>query len=128
VTDRILIDTSILIDHFRKRPEAMNFIANLSGRPIVSVITVAELFAGVRQGQERREIESFLSRSVLIDVDEQIGIRAGLILRQYRKSHGVGLADALIAASAEADSARVATLNVKHFPMFSDLFVPYQKA
>jgi predicted nucleic acid-binding protein len=38
------------------------------------------------------------------------------------------LADALIAATAEADGARLATLNIKHFPMLPDVLVPYTKA
>jgi predicted nucleic acid-binding protein len=128
VNSRILLDTNIVIDHFRKVSEAMEFVSKLTGRPVISVITAAELFAGVREGKERQQIERFLSQSVLIDVDEQIGVRAGLMLRQYQKSHGVGLADALIAATAEADRAQVATLNRKHFPMLTDVLVPYQKA
>jgi predicted nucleic acid-binding protein len=122
-----VIDTDILIDHFRRLPSALEFVAKLQRRAVISVITAGELFAGVREGTERVEIERFIERAVLIDVDEQIALRAGLILRQYRKSHGVGLADALIAATAEAESAQVASLNEKHFPMFTNVFVPYQK-
>jgi predicted nucleic acid-binding protein len=103
-------------------------MSQLTHRPVVSVITAAELFAGVREGAERKEIEQFLHCTVLIDVDEQIAVQAGLMLRQYRKSHGVGLADALIAAPAEAEHARMVTLNTKHFPMLKDVLVPYQKA
>ena len=128
MSERLVIDTNILVDHFRRLPAAVDFVAHLRGRPVVSVITAGELFAGVREGKERQEIERFLSRTVLIDVDEQIAIRAGLMLRQYRKSHGVGLADALIAATAEVDGAVIATLNAKHFPMLNDVLVPYQKA
>jgi hypothetical protein len=91
------------------------------------VVTVAELFSGVREGAERNEIESFLFRSVLIEIDEQICVRAGLILRQFRKSHGTGLADAIIAASAENMNATLVTLNRKHFPMLTNVLVPYVK-
>jgi predicted nucleic acid-binding protein len=38
-------------------------------------------------------------------------------LRRYRKSHGVELADALIAATAVAHSAMLWTRNRKHYPM-----------
>ena len=128
MNERLVIDTNILVDHFRKFPAAVEFVSQLARRPVVSVITAAELFAGVREGSEREEIERFLSRTVLIDIDEQIAIRAGLMLRDYRKSHGVGLADALLAATAEVDGARLVTLNSKHFPMLNEVLVPYQKA
>jgi predicted nucleic acid-binding protein len=48
----ILLDTNILVDLFRKSPPAVAFIAELRSRPAVSAITVAELFAGVRDGRE----------------------------------------------------------------------------
>jgi predicted nucleic acid-binding protein len=70
-------------------------------------------------------VEEFLTRTILLEVDERIAVRAGLMVRQYRKSHGVGLADAIIAATAEVEDARLATLNVKHFPMLPDVLVPY---
>jgi predicted nucleic acid-binding protein len=50
-----------------------------------------------------------------------------LYRRDYGKSHGVGLADALIAATAELNQATLVTLNQKHFPMIIDIMVPYQK-
>jgi predicted nucleic acid-binding protein len=37
------------------------------------------------------------------------------------------LIDALIAATAEQENARLVTLNRKHFPMLSDVLVPSQK-
>lgn len=127
MADRLVLDTNILIDFFRKRPEAIAFVRGLMARPVVSAITVAELFTGVREGAERRDVEEFLFKCVVVDIDEQIATRAGLILRQYRKSHNVGLADALIAATGEADAARIATLNTKHFPTVAptDLVKPY---
>lgn len=124
---RYLLDTNVLVDFFRYRPEAVNFVDSLRQRPVVSVVTITELFAGVREGTERTDVERFLMRSVHIDVDEQIATRAGLMLRQYRRSHGVGLADALIAATVEAEQATLVTLNTKHFPMLRNVLVPYQK-
>jgi hypothetical protein len=40
---------------------------------------------------------------------------------------GVGLADGLLAATAEAQDAELKTLNVKHYPMFAGLTPPYRK-
>lgn len=42
---------------------------------------------------------------------------AGDNLRLYKKSHGVGLGDALIAAAAHLNKATLWTRNRKHYPM-----------
>jgi predicted nucleic acid-binding protein len=48
---------------------------------------------------------------------------------QYYKSHNVGLADAIIAASASSIDALLVTLNRKHFPMFNgdQILTPHSK-
>ena len=43
--------------------------------------------------------------------------QAGDYLRQYRRSHGLEVADAVIAASAVANKAELWTRNRKHYPM-----------
>ncbi len=63
----------------------------------------------------------------MISVDPEIAERGGLLLRQYNKSHGTGFADAIIAATAEIERATLVTLNSKHFPMRTDVLVPYTK-
>ena len=42
-----------------------------------------------------------------------------------KRSHGVGLPDALIAATAERAELHLASCNLKHFPMFPNLKRPY---
>ncbi|MGA7842599.1 MAG: PIN domain-containing protein, partial [Candidatus Acidiferrales bacterium] len=52
-----------------------------------------------------------------IPIDTEIGVRAGLFLRQYAKSHGVELGDALIAATAALHDLQLWTRNRRHYPM-----------
>ncbi len=42
-------------------------------------------------------------------------------------SHGVGLADAIVAGTAESQGAELKTLNTKHYPMLRGLRLPYAK-
>ena len=51
----------------------------------------------------------------------------GLYRRDYGRSHGTGLADALIAATSEENGADLVTFNRRHFPMVSRLVVPYER-
>lgn len=60
-------------------------------------------------------------------LDASIAVTGGLYRRDYGKRHGTGLADALIASTAEARQATLVTLNAKHFPMLTELLVPYQR-
>lgn len=75
------------------------------------------MYSGVREGKERAALDRFLSKAVVVDVDTQLAEQAGLFVREFGKSHGVAIADAVIAATAIAENAVLATLNVKHFPM-----------
>jgi predicted nucleic acid-binding protein len=120
-----LLDTCIVIDFLRRKPDATAFIRNLDQIPFLSAITVAELYGGVREGDERRKLDKLVNAFHTVSVTEDIGRRGGLHRRQYCGSHGTDLADALIAATAESLGADLVTLNKKHFPMISRLVVPY---
>ena len=66
-----------------------------------------------------------INHSLVLDVTHEIGVKSGEYLKKYRPSHGVGAIDALIAATAEIHGLELATLNLKHFPMFKNLEGPY---
>ena len=125
--DRLLIDTDVLIDYLRGKAEAVSYLEGLTESLLVSVITVAELYAGVREGAERTKLDEFIRAFEIVPVGREVAIRGGLYRRDYMKSHNIGLADALIAATVEFRRATLVTLNSKHFPMLANVVVPYQK-
>jgi predicted nucleic acid-binding protein len=116
----------VLIDYLRDREAAVHTIRRLATRPSVSVVTIAELYAGIRNDQERDRIEGLPALLDVRDVDLETARLAGSYHLQYRRSHGVGMPDALIAATARVHGARLVTRNTRHFPMLDDLLVPYQ--
>jgi len=126
MTRPILVDTDILVDFFRGRKNAVDFINKYSDRIILSAIGVAELFAGVKGDKEKAVLEDFFSIFPVIPVSRQIVKRGGLYKRSYGKSHGIGLSDAVIAATAELENAELKTLNIKHYPMFKGLRPAYK--
>lgn len=129
MTETLLIDTDVIIDYLRGQKDAVAYIEGLIEKPLLSAITIAELYGGVREGDERNALNAFIKAFDIVDVDEAIATKGGLFRRDYGKSHGVGLADAMIAASAYSRNATVVTLNKKHFPMTEiTVIVPYQKA
>ena len=123
----ILLDTDVLIDFFRGLAKAEAFINTYNARIILSSIVVAELYAGVKGDSEQATLQEFVSLFRVVPVSADIGKIGGLYKRDYGKSHGVGLADAILAATAEAENAELKTLNTKHYPMLKDLKPAYLK-
>lgn len=122
-----VVDSDVLIDYLRDQPQAVAFLEGSEQPLAMSVITAAELYAGVRDGEERQQLDTFIGAFTVLPLDRQPAQRAGLWRRQYGPSHGTGLADALIAASVAAAGATLVTLNRRHFPMLADVLVPYAK-
>jgi predicted nucleic acid-binding protein len=123
--ERRLVDTTILVDHLRGREDARQYLKSIEGNRSVSVVSRAELFAGVFDEEDRRKVETLLSAFRVHEVTAPIAEKGGFFKRDYQPSHGTGIADALIAATAEIHDVRLVTLNEKHFPMLDDLIVPY---
>ena len=120
-----LLDTCVLIDYLRGSEEAVRFIDSLQGRLLISAISAAELYAGVQGRAEEAPLADFIASFEMVEIDLSVARQGGLWRNQYSKSHGVGLADALIAACARRCRARLITRNQKHFPMLADVVVPY---
>ena len=127
MTRSILLDTDILVDFFRGHVKAVAFMNNYSDRIILSSIVVAELFAGAKGSAEQVALEEFVSLFRVVPVNVEIAKAGGLYKSKFGKSHGVGLADAIIAAAVEAENADLKTLNTKHYPMLKGHTPAYKK-
>ncbi len=124
---RLLLDSDILIEYLRGRPKAADWLEGKDSELLISAITVAELFAGVRGKQEGLVLDRLLLAMSVLPATREIGRLAGEYRRQYGPSHGTGLADALIAATATISGAPLATFNRNYFPMLRSLVVPYTR-
>jgi predicted nucleic acid-binding protein len=89
--------------------------------PHVSAGSVLELYAGFKSRREEQSGERLLTEARILPVTHDIAKRAGILSRIYAASHGLDDIDAIIAATAEHHGLKLATLNVKHFPMFPKL-------
>lgn len=121
----MLLDTCIVIDVLREKQAAIAFIAALDGPPRLSAVSVTEIYGGMRHERERRDIERFIAASIIIGFDFEVARLAGDYVRRFKASHSVDSMDAMIAATAAHRDLPLATLNLKHFPMFKGLTRPY---
>lgn len=106
------------------------FVSKLPNDVAISSISVAELYAGVRDGAETQALSDLLDTLEVIDLNRDIAQIGGLIRRDMGKFNGLGLNDTLIAATALHRHACLYTLNVKHYPSLGKNQVrqPYRKA
>ncbi len=124
----ILVDTDVLVWSLRGSEVARTWLRGArEQQPLaVSVVSIAELTGGMRSG-ERDRVWSLLAALRAEPVTEVIARRAGEFRREHRSSHAsISTPDYLIAATADVLGAPLATLNVRHFPMFESLRPPFR--
>jgi predicted nucleic acid-binding protein len=112
-----LVDTDILVDAGRGVEDAANYL-HTKHRPssfAVSVVTQMELMVGCRNRAELRKLERFLRQFSVMKVSHLISDKAVELLRSYRLSHGLLIADSLIAATALVLKMPFATNNQRDF-------------
>ena len=108
---RLLLDTDVLVDYLRGYKEAIQYVKAHSEEVLLSVIVVAEVYAGIRDEDEQKKLDEFVGLFRLIPVTLEIAKTGGLYRRDFLKSYGVSLADGLIAATAKVHDAELITLN-----------------
>ncbi len=124
----IIVDTDILIDAGRNVNEALNCLQQIEQRltAAVSSVTQMELIIGCRNKNELDSLGQFLDRFHIIRLNEQISDTAIDLLKRYRLSHGLLIADALIAATAIVSDLSFASKNQRDYRFIEDLqLLPY---
>ena len=125
-----IVDTDILIDAGRGLSDAINCLQEIEEQSLlaVSIITQMELVVGCKNKTELRAVERFLARFQIIKLNDTISDLAIGLLQRYRLSHGLIIADSLIAATALSINEPLVTKNQRDYRFISELqLLPYPK-
>ena len=97
-----IVDSDILINVGRGDQEAIDCLLRLEKTSVlaVSVVTQLELIVGCRNKTELQDLEKFFGRFQILKINDQISDLAVDLIKQYFLSHGLLIADGLIAATA----------------------------
>ena len=89
----------------------------------ISAVTQMELIIGCQNKKELKAIDKFFGRFEKIRLNEQISDAAVALLRQYRLSHGLLIADAIIAATALSENLAFVTKNQRDYRFIDNLSI-----
>ncbi|WP_353929944.1 type II toxin-antitoxin system VapC family toxin [Okeanomitos corallinicola TIOX110] len=129
MTNSTIVDTDIIIDVGRGVIEAINCLQNLKANSslAISIVTQMELMVGCANKAELQTLEKFLKQFFIIKIDEVISDKAVDLLQSYRLSHGLLIADGLIAATAIVRNYPFITKNQRDYRFIQGLnLLPYQ--
>jgi predicted nucleic acid-binding protein len=127
----LIFDTDVAIGMLKGAPSALSFArATAPDRRLMSVVSELELLQGCRNQREQQAVEELLHGwfAEIFPVDPGISRLAVRLMQQFRLSHGPGMADVLIAATALEKGEPLATGNLKHFRFVPGLAIEAFKA
>lgn len=116
---KYLLDTDVIIEWLcrdqtvvawlRAHDRAGDFLA-------CTPVSVAEIYAGLRSSEEF-VVADILRVLHCVEINERIGHKAGHYRRRFGRSHGVEIANALIAGAAHVHGLTLCSRNLRPYPM-----------
>jgi tRNA(fMet)-specific endonuclease VapC len=120
----ICLDTSVLIEYFRKVNKSKSFFYELTNEYdmfAVSVITEYEIYCGSNADQDLYW-NDFFKKVVSLPYNSDVNQVTTRIERELRRRNkAIDIPDLMIAGTAQANNMKFATLNVKHFELIEGL-------
>lgn len=119
---KVLLDSVILIDHLNGRPDATACLRRERGNAAISVITRAEVLAGLDQ-QAADLARPLLDLFPVLEITKDVADLAATL----RRAHRWKLPDAFQAALAQAHDLQLFTRNTRDFPpdRYPFVTIPY---
>lgn len=125
----LMLDTDVLIDIQRGKQSAIAWFSGLTDLPAVSGFVAMELIQDAQNVGQVRQIQKLFAPLPIVwpsSIDCGVALE---LFSHLHLSHGLGLLDALIAATALGRDATLCTFNIKHYRSVANLLLyqPYQR-
>ena len=120
---RVLVDTSLLIEHFRKKKKENSYLFRISKDYILnlSVISEFEMLVGTKQHQ-MSDVKKIIEYFDILMYDSKVAeVSASIAIDLKAKNKLIDFKDIFIAATAISNNLILATLNYKHFELIPEL-------
>ena len=121
MVDKILVDTSVLIDLQRGEKTTIDFFDKYKDKIVISRITACEFIYGAQNKKEKEINKKFMEKLDIAEINETVSKYTFSLLDKYGLGIKLGVADTLIAASAIVYKLHLWTLNKRHFRRFKEL-------
>jgi len=118
----MLFDTDVLIWALRGNRRAAAAL-DKADRLDLSVVSYMELIQSARDKKELRMVRAYLADVGfhMVPLSENIGHRASVYLEEYALKSGLGIPDALIAATAAEGKVALCSGNTKHYRVIAEV-------
>ena len=116
---QFLPDTNVFSKIFGNNLLVKQFVESLDA--VIDATVYIECLQGSKSNHEKRVIEKYLMRFPLLPLTPALSGKAIELIRSYSNSHGLLLADALIAATALENDLTVVTYNIGDFQFINGL-------
>lgn len=126
---KILIDTSVLIDHLRKSNKEKSLLFKIVEKYdlFISTVSIFEMYAGASDQRKTRDIQIILGILESLPFSLEIAQKAGQLYLDLKKENLIlEIRDLFIGATAIIHNLPLLTFNRKHFerikeiPLFDD--------
>lgn len=124
---QVICDTDVMIDFWdtgsKRHHSTCKILEEKIGvdNIVISAITKMELLMGGVNKLEEAKIKKYLLRFNTALMNNEITLEAIAIFEYYRLSHGLAIADCLVAATAKVMELELFTYNVRDYRFISKL-------
>ena len=120
----MLVDTDVLIWNLRGDPKAAELLDSANGF-FLSAVSYMELVQGLRNKAELSALRQAIRywAATIQPIDTDISARAMYLVESHALSHGLQMADALIAATGLSLGTTLVTANDRHYRFIDGLMI-----
>lgn len=125
----LMLDTDVLIDIQRGNAMAVAWFSGLTELPAIPGFVAMELIQDAQNARQVRQVQQIFAPLPLVWPSTADCENAFSLFSRLHLSHGLGLLDALIAATALGSNATLCTFNTKHYRSIETLLMlqPYSR-